>query len=355
MLSVGTMFAEKVKIGDLYYNLDASVQIAEVTYQNYDSETNYSGLSTIFIPDSVEYNSMAYNVISIGDYAFYKCSSLTSVEFPNNVKKIGTRAFAYCTSLTNVEIPATVSEIGKYAFTWCSSLATIEVAKDNLNYSSISGVMFDKEQKILLQYPGGKQGVYIVPNQVTHIGDDAFLWCTNLTSVEIPISVTNIGWDAFDGCVGLTSIICKALTPPACESYVFYHVDENIPLYVPLESVNAYKSAAEWMQFKNIIAILDVNVNYWKSEGNKLNSETVTLHLPVAPKISGFTFDRWDVQAGTLNDGINIQAVYRADDPTSAPAFYTNPFNPAQKLIRNGNVYILTDDRTYTLTGHEVK
>ena len=56
-----------------------------------------------------------------------------------------------------------------------------------------------------------------------------------------------------------------------------------------------------------------------------------------------------------LTDGITLQAVYQADAPTSAPAVYTNPANPAQKLIKNGNVYILTDDKTYTITGQQVK
>ena len=77
--------------------------------------------------------------------------------------------------------------------------------------------------------------------------------------------------------------------------------------------------------------------------------------LPVAPSITGFTFLKWVVVGGDLVDTITIQAVYQADIPSSAPAVYTNPANPAQKLIRNGNVYILTEDKTYTVTGQEVK
>ena len=61
------------------------------------------------------------------------------------------------------------------------------------------------------------------------------------------------------------------------------------------------------------------------------------------------------VVGGDLIDTITIQAVYQANTPTNAPAVYTNPANPAQKLIKNGNVYILTDDKTYTITGQQVK
>jgi hypothetical protein len=63
----------------------------------------------------------------------------------------------------------------------------------------------------------------------------------------------------------------------------------------------------------------------------------------------------WQVLEGSLTDGITIRAVYKADIPSTAPAVYINPANPAQKLIKNGNVYILTDDKTYTITGQSVK
>jgi len=71
--------------------------------------------------------------------------------------------------------------------------------------------------------------------------------------------------------------------------------------------------------------------------------------------IAGFTFVKWEIVSGDLADGFVIQAVYKSDTPTSAPAVYTNPANPAQKLIRNGSVYILTEDKTYTITGQAVK
>ena len=87
-----------------------------------------------------------------------------------------------------------------------------------------------------------------------------------------------------------------------------------------------------------------------------LDTEQVNLHFPEAPEITGFTFVRWENVAGPMENGITIQAIYQADEPTNAPAVFTNPANPAQKLIRNGNVYILTDDsHFYTITGQELK
>jgi len=99
-----------------------------------------------------------------------------------------------------------------------------------------------------------------------------------------------------------------------------------------------------------------VTISYTNSVDNgSVDQEEVELHVPEAPEFEGFTFVKWAVVAGDLADGIEIQAVYTANDPQSAPAVYTNPSNSSQKLIRNGNVYILRDNKTYTLTGQEVK
>ena len=95
-------------------------------------------------------------------------------------------------------------------------------------------------------------------------------------------------------------------------------------------------------------------VVYKDKAGDIIKSDDITLALPEAPEIANFTFLRWEIVGGTLEDVIEIQAVYQANIPTSAPEV-TNPSNPAQKLIRNGNVYILTDDHTYTITGQEVR
>lgn len=97
-------------------------------------------------------------------------------------------------------------------------------------------------------------------------------------------------------------------------------------------------------------------VRFTSSTNNsEISTGSVWIEMPVPPTFEGFTFLRWEMKAGELVDVIEIQAVYEADIPSAAPAVYTNPANPAQKLIRNGNVYILTDDKVYTITGQEAK
>ena len=163
--SVGTMFAEMVIIGDLYYNLDATNQTAEVA-------RNSSASGDIIIPASVTYNEITYSVTSIGKNAFYRCTGLTSVTITYSVISIGDYAFRDCSGLTSVTIPNSVTSIGDYAFQSCSGLT----------------------------------GELIIPNSVTSIGEWAFQSCSGLTSVTIPNSVTSIGSQAFQSCSGLTSV-----------------------------------------------------------------------------------------------------------------------------------------------------
>jgi hypothetical protein len=148
------------------------------------------------------------SVTSIGEGAFYGCTSLTSVTIPNSVTSIGKLAFYYCDSLESITIPSGVTSIENYAFYGCESLEKIEVDSNNKNYASIDGVLFDKGKTTLIRYPEGKNNTtYEIPNSVTSIGNGAFDWCTNLESITIPSGVTSIGNYAFDDCSSLIFVI----------------------------------------------------------------------------------------------------------------------------------------------------
>jgi hypothetical protein len=161
--------------------------------------TGYTGNATaITIPDKIN----GVTVVGIGGSAFANIP-LARVTIPNSVTAIGDFAFS-TTQLTSVTIPNSVTAIGDGAFADCSSLTAISVDVRNPTFSSVDGVLFSKDMKTLIAYPGGKSSSYMIPNGVTAIGDVAFGGAV-LTSITIPNSVTTIGDVAFGGAV-LTSI-----------------------------------------------------------------------------------------------------------------------------------------------------
>ena len=165
---------------------------------------NCTGLKSVIIPS---------NLNSIGDDAFSGCTGLTAITLPASLNSIGDDAFYNCTSLTAMNLPASVTSIADFAFESCSKLTTFTVDPSNPNYSSTNGVLFDKTQTTLLQFPMGKTGSYTLPSSVTRIGNAAFESCTGLTSLTLPTNLNNIGNYAFFKCTGLTSLtILSGLT-----------------------------------------------------------------------------------------------------------------------------------------------
>ena len=211
------------EVDGIYYDIiSEEAKTVMVTFKgnNYSSYSDeYSGV--VVIPSSIVYNSTTYRVASVGYYAFYGCNSLTSITIPDGVTNIWGRAFYNCSSLTSIDIPESVTSIGDYAFYGCSSLTSIDI-----------------------------------PKSVTSIGNRAFDGCNSLTSIDIPEDVTSIGSCAFYGCSSLTYIVCRATTPPVCESYsTFDNVNKSIPVHVPAASVSAYQSADYWSEFTNMLPI----------------------------------------------------------------------------------------------------
>ena len=219
------------EVGGIAYNIISPTEkTAEVTYSG---DYYYSGIYSgdIVIPEQVIYNNDTYSVTSIGKYAFYGCSRLTSVTIGNSVTTIGDYAFYDCTSLksvyisdlsawckiyfetsysnplyqahnlylngellTELTIPDDIAEIKNYTFYDCYGLTSVTIPE---SVTTIGGYAFN-----------GCSGLtsVTIPNSVTTIGDYAFYDCSGLTSVTIPNSVTSIGDCAFSGCSGLTSV-----------------------------------------------------------------------------------------------------------------------------------------------------
>ena len=182
---------------DVLFNADKTIIIA---YRAEDESYN--------VPDSVT---------SIGDSAFDRCISLTSINIPDSVTSIGESAFACCGSLTCINIPDSVTSIGECAFFWCGSLTSINIPDGVISIGesafSCCGSLTcinipDSVTSIGKSAFRGCESLTCIniPDSVTSIGNSAFFWCESLTSINIPDSVTSIGESAFFGCKSLTCI-----------------------------------------------------------------------------------------------------------------------------------------------------
>ena len=200
--------------------------------------------------ENIEELTLSSKLTSISSETFKSCKSLRKINIPNGLTNIGDKAFMYCTSLESVTLPDSLTSLYSNAFDYCTSLASIHigsglqssdewysspvrfgycpnleevtVSSSNQYYSSIDGVLYNKEQTSLLCCPNKKVDDFYYPETIASIGDSAFYGCDRLESISLPSLITSIGVRAFEGCTSLTSIdIPSTLT--TIGEYAFYN------------------------------------------------------------------------------------------------------------------------------------
>lgn len=155
--------------------------------------TPYSG--DINIPATVTYDGTTYDVVALGERAFYG-GTLSSVTIPSSVTHIKRRCFLFATGPTSVIIPASVTNIDPLAFA-AYNMTAIYVAANNPNYVSIDGILFNKDTSTVVECPMGKNGTITLPQSTRNIATSAFAYCQTITKVILPEGLTDIGKSAF--------------------------------------------------------------------------------------------------------------------------------------------------------------
>ena len=222
-------------------------EIPQYAFFNRSTYEGKSSLKKIFLPASIT---------AIGEFSFNRCANLELANLPVAVVEIKDYAFNSCAKLTNINIPASVELITKYSFSGCSSLTSFNVDPQNKAFSDYQGVLFNKDQSILIKHPEGKKGEFIIPNTVNTIANYAFSQATGLTSIVIPSSVRNIETQAFYNCTSLTTIHANATTPIALKAStsVFFNVNKDACiLHVPSGTAELYRESPQWSDFNSIL------------------------------------------------------------------------------------------------------
>ena len=379
--------------------------------------------------------SIPSSVIEIGTFSGNR--HLNSIEIPSSVTSIGGGAFEGCTSITSVEWDVkNYDESAEGIFSPISSQLTSFSFGPNVE-NIPSAICYDLENlEHVTMYPTiksigyaafwgcAKLKSFIVPDSVTQIGWYAFADCSNLTYITLPSNLSQIEKSAFSGCTKLKSITSWAINPPQMDgikddSYdriVFYGLDcSNIDLYVPKESITAYKTADQWKEFTNMYPIEyaeGISTSEVKATANEDNS--VIVEWPIVEDAVIYTIEikkngelvctlefneegqliskvfampsrngnrQTKSATQTANgwqytiDGLYSDTEYtytitakKADDTeafTQTITFSTLSHEAIEtietnggnmtKILHNGQIYILRGDKTYTLQGQEVK
>ena len=244
---VSMPIVEGISFYDVFYNPEK----VEITSGNavpneyfYDDHDRVNSLKSVILPKSIA---------SIGNGAFYNCSSLTEITIPSSVTSIGDSAFSY-TAIESILIPKSVETIGFGAFAFCP-LKAYSVEADNANYASKGGVLYNSDCSKLIAYPAGAATSFEIPSGVTEIGDAAFYGCVLLTDVTIPNSVTTIGNSAFNRCKSLKSVSIPG-TVTSIGDYAFLSCDGLTSIVIP-DSVTSIGDSA----FSSCDALANVTIS----------------------------------------------------------------------------------------------
>ena len=341
-----------MSVSDLYAQSSNTILYNDIVYKVISEEENLvevTGFSKeatdlpddLVIPDQIEVSGETYTVVSIGQsafiyskivtaiipstvteirpMAFMSCYNLESIKIPDSVKSIGYSALSGC-NFTEINLPASVTEIGSQCFTECQSLENILVDSENPCYSSIDGILFNKDGSELISCGGGRKSAIIIPestvsiadfafwactgieeiilpeslesigafalsncknlksitipSNVTYIGGYAFLYCNSLSYVELPAGIDKIDeWGVFGGCYSLETMVCHAIFPPESSFAAFatdtygegWNGDNRLSLtdctlYVPALSVDYYLTSSPWNLFYEVLPLEDAGV-----------------------------------------------------------------------------------------------
>ena len=198
-------------------------------------------------------------------------------DFTFRVMEIDQNAFYGCSEVTSIDLPYSVLRILNDAFRGCSGLQKFTVNENNQSYKDVDGILFSKDNRMLIKYPAKKETAEFVisedvsvicteafmdnaflkkitiGNFVTAISDNSFKNCTSLEEVELGGNTRILGVDAFKNCPKLMLVNSHGMWPPHCSPTVFDdEVKASAKLYVPRGQMMRYRRTLEWRDFKNV-------------------------------------------------------------------------------------------------------
>ena len=377
-------------IDGIRYSLNTDDQTAEVI------KGDYTG--NIEIPTRVTYLDKTYEVTGIHKSAFCNCINLTAVTIPNSIVSIGDSAFVDCSKLNIVALGSNVESIGNFAFSDCKKLSEINMPN---SIKSIGVAAF---------WGCSSLTSITIPNSVTYVYGFTFYDCSNLEKVVLGNEVETIDMYAFSECERIIDIYSYAERVPTVKSSAFDGVSRKAYVWVPANRLRNYQTHEIWGEFlvqaieaegvntttvtvtpdyntaKVIWPVVDNADSYAISITDKEGKIICTLEFnsdgmlqsiafgapscnntPSQTQSTGFRFEVTGLEEGTSYDySIAAKDATETTIQTFTGSFKTlggesavdntiSENNSLRKELRNGQLYILRDGKTYTVQGQEVR
>lgn len=199
-----------------------------------ESFYNCKSLESIVIPEGVK---------EIGYHCFYNCTGLASITLPEGITVLEDECFWECTSLSSITLPNSITDIGKDCFFGCTGLESVTLPE---GITVLPKGCFDSCSSLVSVN---------LPSSILSLGNSCFFGCTSLNSIKLPRSLNNIGDICFMGCSNLSDVTCRWNNPDEVKaSYdIFYNINTECCLHVPVGSTSAYILKEPWSAFKYII------------------------------------------------------------------------------------------------------
>lgn len=333
----------------LYFNIleDDEENVVEVTSPVATGNTRWQGhrmpWGELVIPAEVEHEGVTYTVVAIGDRAFAGCNEITAINLPATVSEIGSYAFYQCKGIVGeLTIGEGIERIGRSAFYGCNGITKLQfnaVKCENMGgtrsttafgscraltsivfgpgvtripdyaFVGMDGLRFTWNLPESLEYIGefafafcnNIQGTLVIPSRVKTVSANAFAQCHAITAIELPKRLEQIEHRAFYQCINVQEVNVKTINPPTIGSEAFAGLKSNVVYNVPCISIDQYKAAIPWKNFRNlrttypcrlelVAQLSDPNSGVVTGSGTYNAGEKVTLTVLCK---AGFGFRGW--------------------------------------------------------------
>lgn len=301
-------------------------------------------------------------------------SQVTSFTIGNNVEELPQYLCANMSALSSITIPESVRKIEKSAFQYCVNMHSVQINNiekwNEIEFEDVTASPLYYARNLYVQ--DTLMTTLVLPEGITSIGNYNYSNAKCLTTLVLPSTLENLGEYAFGECSNIQEIYTYATIPPtiADENGTFTY-DVNCAVYVPKGTLNDYKVAYGWKRFFDAGGMSEMGISYYTitfqnwdgtelltlSEVEEGTLPAYTAELPTRPEDDKFTytFIGWTPEIVPATEDATYTATYEATPKTEGIEDVIIDGDITQKLLQNGQIFILRGDKTYTLQGQEVK